>query len=114
MKATQSELFISGENNEWEKAGDGMLRQILGFDGQLMLVRVLFEEGAVGPVHEHHHRQISYVESGAFMVEIDGEKRLLKTGDSFYVPPNVAHGAVAIEKGCLLDIFSPVREDFLI
>lgn len=114
MKATKSELFVSGDNIEWETAGEGMRRQILGFDGELMLVRVLFEKGAIGPIHQHHHRQVSYVESGSFMVEIDGEKQLLKTGDSFYIPPHTDHGAVAMEKGSLLDIFSPAREDFLI
>jgi quercetin dioxygenase-like cupin family protein len=53
------------------------------------------------------------VESGVFDFTIGEETRTLKTGDCAYVPPNVEHGAVCKETGVLLDIFSPVREDFL-
>ena len=46
-------------------------------------------------------------------VEINGGKKILKAGDAFYIPPNVLHGAVCMEPGVLIDIFSPMREDFI-
>jgi quercetin dioxygenase-like cupin family protein len=46
-------------------------------------------------------------------VHIDDEKRILETGDGFFIPPNLIHGAVCLEEGELVDVFSPVREDFL-
>jgi len=46
-------------------------------------------------------------------VEINGEKKILKGGDGFYIPPNVLHGAVCMEAGVLIDVFSPMREDFV-
>jgi quercetin dioxygenase-like cupin family protein len=46
-------------------------------------------------------------------VEIGGEKKVLRAGDAFYIPPNVLHGAVCLEPGVLIDIFSPMREDFI-
>ena len=90
----KSDAFIFGKNVRNKPAGEGMTRQLLGYDDSLMVVRVAFDEGAVGYVHSHHHAQASYVESGEFDVLIDGvEKRL--------------------GPGVLLDIFSPMRDDFL-
>jgi quercetin dioxygenase-like cupin family protein len=106
-------VFI--ENNEvpWEITGPGMKRKIMSYDEKLMVVKVEFEKGAVGSLHQHYHTQITHVESGAFEVEINGEKKVLKGGDAFYVPPNALHGAVCLEPGVLIDIFSPMREDFV-
>jgi quercetin dioxygenase-like cupin family protein len=53
------------------------------------------------------------VESGVFEVEIDGEKRELSAGDAFYIPPHLLHGAICKEAGVLIDVFSPMREDFV-
>ena len=85
----------------------------MAYDDRLMLVRVEFEKGAVGTLHSHPHTQITHVESGRFEVEIGGEKKILAAGDVFYVPPHVIHGAVCLERGTLIDVFSPMREDFI-
>ena len=74
---------------------------------------MLFEKGAIGSTHEHYHSQVSYVGSGVFDITIDGLTQKLKKGDSFYVPPNTLHGALCIEAGELIDVFSPIREDFM-
>ncbi|MBT8068508.1 MAG: cupin domain-containing protein [Gammaproteobacteria bacterium] len=78
-----------------------------------MMVRVEFDAGAVGAVHAHPHTQVTYVESGEFDVIIDGVETRLGPGDSFFVAPNLDHGAVCRKAGVLIDVFSPVREDFL-
>jgi quercetin dioxygenase-like cupin family protein len=111
--ATGSDVFVHGSRLEWESVGEGIDRMILGHDDGLMLVRVRFLKGSVGAIHRHPHRQVSYVESGSFEVEIDGEKSVLVAGDSFFVPPELDHGAVALEDGVLLDVFAPAREDFI-
>jgi quercetin dioxygenase-like cupin family protein len=105
--------FIKDADLTWEQVGEGIKRKIMSYDERLMLVKVAFETGGIGAVHQHHHTQITHVESGVFEVEIDGEKQMLKTGDGFYIPPNVWHGAVCIEAGVLIDVFSPMREDFI-
>ena len=105
--------FIRAAERPWEDLGEGIQRQILGFDDALMMVRVKFLPGAVGAVHQHSHRQVTHVEAGRFEVEIAGERRTLETGDSFFVPPDVAHGVVALEMGTLIDVFAPARRDFL-
>ncbi len=108
-----SKVFIENKEIAWEELGNGVKRKIMSWDDRLMLVKVSFEKGSVGAVHKHHHTQISHVESGRFEVEIDSEKRILSAGDAFYIPPNVLHGAVCMEAGVLIDVFSPMREDFV-
>jgi len=78
-----------------------------------MLVSVRFEKGSIGPVHQHPHRQVSFVVAGRFEVQIGTATRVLSAGDCFIVPPDVPHGAVALEDGALVDVFTPPREDFL-
>ena len=109
---TKSAAFISGEG-DWQNVGEGVTRKILGYDEQLMLVCAKFEQGAVGALHHHPHRQVTYVAAGKFEAEIDGQKQTLNTGDSFFVAPDLVHGAVALEAGILVDVFAPAREDFL-
>ena len=105
--------FVTAEGAEREVAGPGITRQFLGYGPDLMAVKVWFEKGAVGEVHEHFHSQVSYVESGVFDVQVGSEVKRLVAGDSFYVDPHVDHGAVCIEAGVLIDMFNPVRQDFL-
>lgn len=112
-KINQSKEFLIGEDIKWEVVGPGVKRQILGFDGKVMMVKVAFEQGGVGELHEHHHSQVTYVESGEFDLTIGNQKKTLKGGDSFYVSPNVVHGCLCKNGGVLIDVFSPVREDFL-
>ncbi len=108
-----SKEFLLGSDIEWEEVGPGLKRQIMGYDDKIMLVKVDFKSGAIGQMHEHHHSQVTYVESGAFDMTIGEEVKRLKGGDSFYIPPHVMHGCVCVEDGVLIDVFSPHREDFL-
>ena len=110
----QNSLFQLNDETRWEEAGEGIKRQVFGFNQELMLVKVKFEKGAVGVLHQHPHTQASYVESGLFELEIGGEKKKLKAGDGYFVPANVLHGCVCLEEGVLIDCFSPHREDFVL
>ncbi|WP_052003356.1 cupin domain-containing protein [Microvirga sp. BSC39] len=105
--------FAFNRDTAWEAAGEGIRRKVLTYDTGVMMVRVAFEAGAVGAAHSHPHVQCSLVEQGVFDVTIDGRTERLRPGDSFLVPPNAVHGAVAIEAGVLLDVFTPMRDDFV-
>ncbi|MEO9969903.1 MAG: cupin domain-containing protein [Hyphomonadaceae bacterium] len=109
----QSELFMDSPRAEAEDLGGGIYRTLLGHDDKILMAKVWFEEGAVGAVHTHHHSQVTYIISGKFEVEIDGQKRVLEAGGSCFVPSMKLHGSVCLEEGVLLDVFSPAREDFL-
>jgi quercetin dioxygenase-like cupin family protein len=105
--------FALGAAIAWEDAGKGIKRQIMGFDASLMVVKVNFEAGAVSETHAHPHAQSTYVLTGRFRVNVEGEEQVLSAGDGFFVSPGKLHGARCLEAGILLDAFSPCREDFL-
>jgi len=109
----QSNLFQIENDISWEDLGNGIQRQIYGYDDKVMLVKVKFEKEAVGQLHHHPHTQVTYVESGVFEMTIGDEKKIIQTGDGFYVPSNAVHGIVCLEQGMLVDVFAPLREDFL-
>ena len=112
-KSVKSKSFVTSGEVKWESVDDGIQRKILGYDDELMLVLVSFKKGAVGTLHHHIHRQVSYVKGGRFEVTIYGSKKILREGDSFFVAPDLKHGVVALEQGTLLDIFTPARKDFM-
>ncbi len=94
--------------------GGGVTRKILSYSRNLMTVELLFPKGAVGAKHSHPHEQIGYIVSGSLVYEEEGcEDKVLHTGDTYYVAPNVVHGVRILEDTKLLDIFTPMREDFV-
>ncbi len=109
----KGQLFQIETETQWEDLGNGIQRKIYGYDDQIMLVKAKFEAGAVGTLHEHHHVQVTYVESGVFEMTIGEEKKIIRKGDGYYVPPHAIHGCVCVEPGILIDVFSPFREDFV-
>ena len=109
----QSKEFQFENETEWEDAAPGIKRQVYGYDDKIMLVKAKFEKNAVGALHEHHHSQVTYIDSGAFEITIGDKKKIIREGDGYYVPPHVMHGCVCLEPGMLIDVFSPLREDFL-
>ena len=113
MENKTSNEFLFGSQIPWEEVGPGLKRQIMGYDDKIMLVKVDFKEGAVGVMHNHHHSQVTYVESGEFLMTIGDQVRTISGGDSYYIPPFVMHGCVCVKDGVLIDVFSPQREDFL-
>jgi len=104
---------MMGDRTPRESVGEGIVRQLLGYNDSILMAKVEFEAGAVGAVHAHPHTQVTYVVSGEFDVFIDGVETRLGPGDSFFIAPNLDHGAVCRKAGVLIDVFSPVRDDFL-
>lgn len=114
MKKTRSTTFIHEQGVEWEIIGDGVKRQVLGYDGQIMMVKIKAEKkGPVGVEHAHYHSQVTFVSSGKFEFTIGGEKKIVSVGDGMYMEPDVRHSCICIEPGVIVDCFSPTREDFL-
>lgn len=105
--------FAAHSEQKSVELGGGVSRRILAYDKQLMTVEVSFETGAAGSVHTHPHTQCSYVLSGKFRYSIEDETVDMNPGDSITVPSGLLHGTTCLEKGVLLDIFAPMRDDFL-
>lgn len=114
VEKTCSLAFMFDSESEWEATGDkGVVRKILGYNGQVMMVKIKFDKDAVGATHSHYHTQVTYVVSGKFEFTINGEKKVVSGGDALYMEPDVEHGCKCLEPGMLIDCFSPMRESFL-
>ncbi len=113
LQMIQSNLFQIENETSWEDLGNGIQRQVYGYNEKIMLLKVKFEKGAIGQLHEHPHTQVTYVESGIFQMTIGSETKILEQGDGFYVPPHAIHGIVCLQQGMLVDVFAPIRADFL-
>lgn len=107
------QTFVRGEEPQWIELGGGQRRKIRAYNGEMMLVEVDFDTGSVGADHSHPHTQISYVLEGEFTYHIEGETRTMRKGDSIVVDGGRVHGCTCLSAGTLLDIFAPMREDFV-
>ncbi len=108
-----SQTLVSDEDIPWQQVEEKIKRKIMAYNKDLMLVKVAFEKGGIGTMHQHPHLQISYIAEGKFEVTIAGISKILQKGDVYFVPSNTLHGAICLESGILIDVFNPLREDFL-
>lgn len=97
----------------FQDLGGGVQRRVLSYNEELMTVEVAFQAGAVGAVHTHPHTQCTYVLSGRFSYSVEEESVIMGPGDSIVVPASLPHGTTCLEQGVLLDIFTPMRKDFI-
>jgi quercetin dioxygenase-like cupin family protein len=92
---------------------DGIERQML-VGNRMMICRFRFKPFLVTPEHDHPHEQMTLVERGRVLFTIGDEQRIAQAGDVLHFPPGSWHGATMLdEEVILIDIFSPIREDFL-
>lgn len=91
----------------------GVSRKVLSYTEELMMCEVSFDTGAEGKLHSHPHQQMTYVAEGSFEFTIDGETEIVGIGDSIYIPADAMHGVKALEAGILVDVFTPMRKDFI-
>lgn len=95
------------------EADPGVTRQVLSDSPELMVVSFSFEKNALGQLHSHVHVQSTYVESGRFRFHVGDDTFEVGPGDSFVIPANATHGCECLERGRLIDTFTPRRDDFL-
>lgn len=114
MKANhKDEQWVTGKSIAGETVAPGLVRKVLAYCGDLMCAQNEFEEGAVGAMHSHPHTQITYVAEGRFKFTIGDETREVVKGDTLCKQNGIPHGCLCIEKGILLDFFTPMRDDFV-
>jgi len=109
---------LSAQHVNWSavptvRVGEGIERQMVWGD-RVMVCRLRIAPRTVTPVHSHPHEQITLVERGPVEFTIDGQTRIVQTGDVLVFPSHLRHGATMLDaEVVLIDIFSPPREDFL-
>ncbi len=111
----KSEAFVFDDDQPWERTTDPgeVYRKVMGYNDNLMMVKVKFKAGSIGNLHSHPHCQITYVVSGAFEFTIGDVTKIVRAGDVLMKVPNVVHGCKCLEDGMLIDTFTPMRENFL-
>ncbi len=96
-----------------ETPGPGIKRQMV-VGQNMMMCRFTFEPFLITPEHTHPHEQMTLVIKGKVKFTIEGEVQILSPGDVLHFPPHNRHGATMLdEEVVLIDIFSPIREEFL-
>ena len=105
-------MIVKNDTVQLDFLKEGLCRKILARGGKMMAVEVQFKKNTIAEVHSHPHEQIGFILKGRFELEIEDTKEILYEGDTYYVPPDVLHGVVALEDAVLLDVFTPQRDDF--
>lgn len=96
-----------------EALGPGIERRMV-VGQQLMACRLHFAPHVVTAIHRHPHEQMTFVLRGRVRFTIEGQERIVSAGDVLHFPSNVEHGATMLDEDVvLIDIFTPIREDFL-
>jgi quercetin dioxygenase-like cupin family protein len=100
------------DDMEKEVLSDTISRKIISGD-RAMVAQVFLAKGAIVPEHHHESEQITYILEGSLQFEIEGKRIVVGKGQVLRIPSHVPHSAVALEDTLDLDIFSPIREDWL-
>jgi len=95
-----------------EKVTEMISRKIITGERE-MLAQIWLKKGAIVPTHSHESEQISYVFQGALRFTIQGEEFIVRDGEVLHIPSNVPHQAEALDDCFELDVFSPIRQDWL-
>ncbi len=95
------------------KVFDGIKRKTLVYGDNTLLTEFILEKDKILPMHSHPEEQTGYLVSGHIILTVGGERHEMKAGDSWAIPGNTVHGAETIEDSVAVEIFSPVREDYI-
>jgi quercetin dioxygenase-like cupin family protein len=106
-------MFKKTKPSGYTELVKGVHLKTLVYGDQTLLTEVRFEKGAVIPLHSHPHEQTGYLVSGHMDFLVDGEQINAKPGDSWNIAGNIEHCATALEESVVVEVFSPVREDYL-
>ncbi len=105
-------VFYKWDELEEQELDNGITRRIVSGD-KLMMVKYFLPKGSVAARHRHESEQIAYIASGAVKFWLGDEERIMRAGELVVVRPNVEHGAEAVEDTVNLDVFTPIREEWL-
>jgi len=107
-------MFYKKDKKNYRYAFDGVTYKTLVYGDKTSLGEFLLEKGSVVPQHSHPHEQTGYMISGRMTFIIAGEEdHNAEAGDSWSIPGNVEHSVIVHEDAVVIEVFSPVREDYL-
>ena len=106
-------MFATSSDHGYVDALPGIRRKTLSYGAATVLVEFRLDAGATLPVHDHPQEQTGYLVAGRLRLTIGKETHVVGPGDGWSIPSGVAHGGEAIEDAVAVEVFSPVREDYL-
>jgi unsaturated pyranuronate lyase len=95
-----------------EQINPSIARQFITGD-RVTIARFELKRGGVVPQHAHENEQVSLVLSGALRFKIDGREETIRGGDVLQIPGNVPHEVEVLEDAIVIDVFSPIRQDWI-
>ena len=106
-------VFAKKTDQGYIPVSQGIFRKTLVSGARTLMTEFRLKKGAELPLHSHPHEQTGYLVSGRMILTIGGEVNEMQEGDSWVIPGNVMHRAKIIADSVAVEIFSPVREDYL-
>ena len=106
-------MFSHRDEEGFRTMLEGVDLKALVWGERTLLTEVRLARGAVVPMHSHPHEQTGYLISGRLEFDVAGEITVAKPGDSWSLAADVEHAARALEDTVVVEVFSPVREDYL-
>ena len=106
-------FFAKNIDTKPDFAGEGVTRKVLSYTGELMISEVHLKKGAVVASHAHKNVQSTYVVEGKISFTLKDKTQILEKGDTVISCANIPHGVEALEDSVCIDVFSPMREDFI-
>jgi quercetin dioxygenase-like cupin family protein len=106
-------MFSKHTDSGYSPALPGVQMKTLCHGGRTLMTEFVLDSGSQLPLHSHPYEQTGYLVRGWLSLLIDGQKHDVSPGDSWCIPPDVEHGATCIEDSVAVEVFSPVREDYL-
>ena len=97
----------------YTKVVEGVKRKTLVFGNNTLMTEFRLEKGKTLPIHKHPHEQAGYLVSGHIVLIINGERHDMTAGFSWAITGDIEHGAEVIEDSVAIEVFSPLREDYL-
>src|SRR5215469_14571005 len=105
-------VYHSWESVPTEVMSDVISRKVISGE-KAMIAQVFLKKDAVVPEHHHESEQITYILEGALKFELEGKEVVVRKGEVLHIPSHVPHRAVALEDTLDLDVFAPIRMDWL-
>jgi len=102
------------DKNGYINVFEGIKRKTLVYGDKTLLTEFILSKDKILPAHKHPEEQTGYLVSGHILLTIDGEVHDMEPGDSWSIPGNAKHGAEIKEDSVALEVFSPVREDYIV
>ena len=106
-------MFAKAQKSGYIPAAPGIRRKTLVYGDKTLMTEFLLDKGTLLANHSHPHEQTGYLVSGHMTLRIHDEESDIRPGDSWNIPGNVEHSATVHENSVAIEVFSPVREDYL-